>query len=136
MTKSIKPGTALDFGMGQGRNALYLAQQGWTVTGFDPAEKAVALGQEHAAKLGVKMTAVAVGDDQFDFGKDRWDLIVLSYVGFRATVPKIHESLKSGGIVMVEAFHRDSLKNGPIGSRRVRHQRVAEAVRAIPHHSV
>jgi tellurite methyltransferase len=36
--------------MGQGRNALYLAQQGWNVTGFDPAEKAVAAAQEQAKR--------------------------------------------------------------------------------------
>jgi 2-polyprenyl-3-methyl-5-hydroxy-6-metoxy-1,4-benzoquinol methylase len=34
-----KPGRALDFGMGQGRNAVFLAQQGWDVTGFDPGKK-------------------------------------------------------------------------------------------------
>ena len=43
-----KPGRALDVGMGEGRNALYLAKLGWDVTGFDPAEKAVALAQERA----------------------------------------------------------------------------------------
>ena len=31
MTRGVSPGTALDVGMGQGRNSLYLAQQGWTV---------------------------------------------------------------------------------------------------------
>jgi SAM-dependent methyltransferase len=36
------PGKALDVGMGDGRNALYLAKLGWQVTGFDPADKAVA----------------------------------------------------------------------------------------------
>jgi hypothetical protein len=29
-----KPGRALDVGMGQGRNALFLALKGWDVTGF------------------------------------------------------------------------------------------------------
>lgn len=113
--QNLPTGTALDVGMGQGRNAIYLAQQGWTVTGFDPAEKAVAAAQDQARQLGVALTAVPVGDDQFDFGKDRWDLVVLSYVGFRATIPRIYESVKPGGRVVVEAFHRDSLKNGPIG---------------------
>jgi len=28
-----KPGTALDVGMGQERNTIYFAQQGWDVTG-------------------------------------------------------------------------------------------------------
>jgi hypothetical protein len=64
----------------------------------------------------VKITTLAVGDDEFEFGKDRWDLIVLSYVGLRATLPRIYESLTPGGRVVVEAFHRDSLKNGPIGA--------------------
>jgi 2-polyprenyl-3-methyl-5-hydroxy-6-metoxy-1,4-benzoquinol methylase len=29
------PGRALDLGMGEGRNAIFLAQQGWQVTGVD-----------------------------------------------------------------------------------------------------
>src|SRR6188768_3099174 len=33
--KGLKPGTALDLGIGQGRNAIYLAAQGWDVTGVD-----------------------------------------------------------------------------------------------------
>ena len=115
VTKGVRPGTALDYGMGQGRNAIYLAQQGWTVTGFDPADQAVAAAQEQARKLGVKLTTLVVGDDQFEFGKAQWDLIVMTYVGFRASVPRLFESLKPGGIVVVEAYHRDSLKNASIG---------------------
>lgn len=114
--KDVRAGTALDVGMGQGRNTIYLAQQGWTVTGFDPAAEAVAAAQQQARQLGVSITTVIAGNEDFDFGKDRWDLIVLSYVGFRETMPKIFESLKPGGRVVVEAFHRDSLKNGPIGA--------------------
>src|SRR3989337_4060642 len=33
VTQGRKPGTALDLGMGQGRNAIHLAGQGWDVTG-------------------------------------------------------------------------------------------------------
>jgi SAM-dependent methyltransferase len=115
MTRGIKPGRALDVGMGQGRNALYLARQGWAVTGFDPAEKAVAVAQEQAKQLGVKLTAVVVGDDQFDFGKAQWDLIVLSYVSLRHLVPRINDALKPGGLVVVEGFHRDATKTASIG---------------------
>src|SRR5260370_4164095 len=39
MTRQRKPGRALDVGMGQGRNSIFLAQQGWDVTGFDPADE-------------------------------------------------------------------------------------------------
>jgi SAM-dependent methyltransferase len=115
MTRAVAPGTALDVGMGQGRNALYLAQQGWTVTGFDPADKAVDVAQAEAKRLGVKLTALVQRDDQFDFGNQQWDLIVLSYVGARGLVSRVHDSLKPGGLVVLEAFHRDAQKAGPIG---------------------
>src|SRR3954465_9369703 len=39
--KGRKPGTALDIGMGQGRNSLFLAALGWQVTGFDISEVGV-----------------------------------------------------------------------------------------------
>ena len=35
--KGRRPGKALDVGMGEGRNAIYLAKQGWKVTGIDRA---------------------------------------------------------------------------------------------------
>jgi 2-polyprenyl-3-methyl-5-hydroxy-6-metoxy-1,4-benzoquinol methylase len=41
--------------MGQGRNAVFLAQQGWDVTGFDPSEEAVRIANRNAASVGVKI---------------------------------------------------------------------------------
>ena len=64
----------------------------------------------------MKLTTAIVGDESFDFGRDRWDLIVLSYVSLRHLVDKVRDSLKPGGLVVVEAFHRDALKQGSIGS--------------------
>lgn len=115
MTRGMTPGRALDVGMGQGRNALYLAQRGWTVTGFDPADKAVAAAQAEAKRLGVALDAQVLRDDQFDFGKDQWNLIVFSYVGIRGVVARAYDSLKPGGSVVVEAFHRDSTRTDRIG---------------------
>lgn len=115
MTRSLTPGRALDVGMGQGRNALYLAQHGWAVTGFDPADKAVAAARADAQRLGVTLDARVLRDDQFDFGKEQWDLIVFSYVGVRGVVARVYDSLKPGGMVVVEAFHRDATKTERIG---------------------
>jgi SAM-dependent methyltransferase len=115
MVKGRRPGAALDVGMGQGRNAIYLAQQGWKVTGFDPADKAVAQAKATAAKLGVTLDAVVQGSEDFDFGRNRWDLIVLSYVTVRGIVDQVVGSLKPGGIVVVEGFHRDVTRRRPVG---------------------
>lgn len=72
-----KPGKALDIGMGQSRNSLYLAAQGWDVTGFDPSSEGVRLDAE---KAGVKIRALVARDDEFEYGSDLWDLIVMTYV--------------------------------------------------------
>src|SRR5437868_5396694 len=68
MVKGRKPGRALDVGMGQGRNALWLAQKGWDTTGYDPAERAVALARDNAAKTGVRLNTIVATDRQFDMG--------------------------------------------------------------------
>jgi SAM-dependent methyltransferase len=102
--------------MGQGRNAIWLAQNGWDVTGFDPAEKAVALAQETATKLGVHLKTEIKTMEDFDWGERRWDLILLSYVGARGLTDKVQRALKPGGVVIVEAFHRDATKSGPVGA--------------------
>src|SRR5262249_26354340 len=68
MIKGVRPGRALDVGMGQGRNTIFLAQQGWDAVGFDPADRAVAAAQQRAAQLGVKITAHVARAEDFDWG--------------------------------------------------------------------
>lgn len=115
MTKGLKPGRSLDVGMGQGRNTIFLAQQGWDSHGFDPAERAVAAAQEQARKAGVTITTAVARAQEFDWGSEQWDLIVLSYVGARGYAANVAKALRRGGMVIVEGFHRDATKEQPIG---------------------
>ena len=106
--QGLKPGTALDADMGEGRNAIYLAQQGWEVTGVDVAEKALAYAQARAKKLGVLLTTEVADMARYDWGTNKWDLIVLSYAGGRDYAARVQKALKPGGIVVLEAFHIDA----------------------------
>jgi len=115
MLKGRQPGDALDVAMGQGRNAIWLAQQGWDVTGFDIADDAVAIAKENAARLGVKIKTEIKRIEDFEFGQNRWDLIVLSYAGCGQLVDKVQRALKPGGILVEEAFHVDATRNHRIG---------------------
>jgi SAM-dependent methyltransferase len=99
--KAIPPGVALDYGMGQGRNSIYLASAGWQVWGFDPAEAGVTIAQKQARELGLTLHASAVRDSEFDFGKERFDLVLFSWTMPLVPIQKIIDSLKPGGIVVI-----------------------------------
>jgi len=117
--KGRTPGKALDIGMGQGRNSLFLAALGWEVTGFDISEVAVKQAQAEAAKRGLKIDA-RVGDvDKFDYGKARWDLVIGMYMHeyLARNAGKVVASLKPGGLLVVEGIHRDIGKDNLQGER-------------------
>jgi len=105
-----KPGRAIDLGMGQGRNALYLAAHGWQVTGVDLSDVAVAQAKEQAARQGLALDAVVDNLDHYDTGKDRWDLITMFYVhawyhsAKPGVVARLRDALKPGGLLVMEGF--------------------------------
>ena len=107
----MPPGKALDIAMGQGRNAVMLASRGWDVSGFDISDVAIGQAKALASKVGVKLNAVVADGDQFDYGIDRYDLVVAMYVHYLVTdrAPDVVASLRRGGLVVVEGFHRDAL---------------------------
>jgi SAM-dependent methyltransferase len=73
------PGRALDAAMGNGRNAVFLARQGWQVAGYDMSAEAVRASSEAARKAGVNAEFRQATHDTFDYGESEWDLIVLCY---------------------------------------------------------
>lgn len=109
--KDLAPGRALDVHMGQGRNALYLASKGWDAIGFDFSVEGVRAARAAAAKAGLKLTARVARHEDFDFGVEKWDLIVLSYTWVPLRGPdmeRIIRSLKPGGRIAFEHLMNES----------------------------
>ena len=106
--QGIKPGAALDVSMGQGRNSIYLAQQGWEVTGFDIADEGLAIARSNARKAGLKIQAIQSGYQEFGFGKSQWDLVAMIYAFFpirdASYIRKLIDSIRPGGIIVFEHF--------------------------------
>ena len=115
--KGVTPGAALDVGIGQGRNAVFLAELGWTVTGFDISTEALPASQANARKAGVRLTTVNASYEAFDYGTDRWDLIVVAFAWAPledpAFVARLQRSLRPGGRVVVEHFTQPAGQTGP-----------------------
>lgn len=109
--RSVKPGKALCVAMGQGRNALYLARNGWEVSGFDLADEALAHAQKQAKEENLDLNTEIASYDSYDFGTDKWDMITWLYGGCLEVdqiVGKIRNALKPGGLFVFEFFHRDA----------------------------
>jgi SAM-dependent methyltransferase len=99
------PGRALDVMMGQGRNAVYLATQGWNVTGVDISNEGLALARAAAAAHHVALDAVEADIETYEFGSAAWDLVTMIYAGDSAPmIEKIKPSLRPGGLFIVEYF--------------------------------
>ena len=105
--KGIKPGgQALDVGAGMGRNAIHLASLGWDVTGIDLSAQGLAVMQANAEKAGLKVQTVKTSYEDFDFGRERWDLVamILSWAPVEepAFLARLKASIRPGGYLVFE----------------------------------
>ena len=109
VVKGVKPGTALDLATGQGRNALYLAAHGWTVTAIDFADEGLRIARDRAAQAKLELSTINADIDTWDFGKNRFDLVTMIYPGdnHEPWIAKAQAALKPGGLFVLEFFAGD-----------------------------
>ncbi len=110
--------TVLDMGMGEGRNAVFLAQKGYKVTGVDISSVAVKKAFLLAQEFGVKIKGVVASLKDYKIAPNSFDAIICFYYVDRSLVEKIKTWLKPGGVVIFEAHtvkEREShKKNDPV----------------------
>jgi 2-polyprenyl-3-methyl-5-hydroxy-6-metoxy-1,4-benzoquinol methylase len=98
---------ALDIGLGQGRNALLLARRGYDTTGIDRSEVGVRAARRMAAARGLRISAVLADTEKYDFGRNRWDVIVLLYYPQpMILIDRLKAAVRPGGHIVVERFSR------------------------------
>ena len=106
-------GRVLDVAMGSGRNALYLAQRGFQVTGVDISNEAIDLALENAKEYSVDFEALAgdlEGDYQID--KESYDVIICFNYLHRSLMPKIKAGIRPGGMIVYETYLVDQPRFG------------------------
>lgn len=108
-------GRVLCLGEGEGRNAVYLAEQGLEVTAVDSSSVGLAKAQRLAQSRGVSITTVEADLADFDLGHDRWEGIVSIFCQLptpvrRSLHRRVVTALKSGGLFVLEAFRPEPLR--------------------------
>jgi 2-polyprenyl-3-methyl-5-hydroxy-6-metoxy-1,4-benzoquinol methylase len=112
----LPKGKALDMATGEGRNAVFLAQNGFEVDAVDISEKGLKKVKKLAREKGVKINTFLVDLDQYQIGKEQYDLIANFYFLRRRLIPRIKKGLKKGGKVIFETYlleHRTLGTGGP-----------------------
>lgn len=113
---ALEPGTAIDLGAGEGRNAVWLASLGWDVTAVDFSQVGLDKGQRLAADHEVTVNFVL--SDAVTYQPDApVDLIVLSYLQLdnpaRATIlDNVVHWLNPGGTLFVIAHDKTNVTDG------------------------
>lgn len=107
--EGLTPGSALDLGCGEGADAIWLAQQGWEVTGVDVSSVALSRAAQHAEDAGV---ADRIDWQQHELGKSfpegTFDLVSAQFLHSLAELPRetilraAAESVAPGGILLIE----------------------------------
>ena len=106
----LQKGKALVLAMGEGRNAVYLAQNGFDVTGVDISEVAIEKCNKLAKERNTTVNAVVADLTDYDMGEEQFDLITKFYYHEPSIFPLIIDALKPGGMFILEQFSIDHLK--------------------------
>lgn len=110
----LRPGRLLIPGEGEGRQAVYAAQQGWQVTAIDASSVAVRHALQKAEGLGLQLNYHHNKAEDFHFGEAYYDAAALIFFHLPPALrveahEKVAASVKPGGYLIVEGFHPKQL---------------------------
>lgn len=115
----LRPGKILLPAEGEGRNAVYAAEQGWDVNAFDYSAEAQHKADKLAKDRGVSIQYKVTSFDDVTFKPDFFDCIGLFFIHVhpddrKKYHRKVVEWLKPGGTLIVEGFSKEQI-NKPSG---------------------
>jgi len=119
-----RQGHVLCLGEGEGRNAVFLAQCGHTVSAMDQSAVGLEKAQRLAAEQGVRIATHVADLENFDLASAApsggWDAIVSIWCHMPAGIrPALHQrivaALKPGGVFVLEAYRPEQLRYGTGG---------------------
>jgi SAM-dependent methyltransferase len=122
---SVLPkGNVLSLAEGEGRNAVFLAKQGYAVTAVDASQVGLQKAKQLADENGVSIELVHADLAAFDLGENRWDGIISIFFPLPSALrkelyKKVIAGLKTNGVFLVEAYTPNQLKHGTGGGSSV-----------------
>ena len=121
---NLPSGKALCLGEGEGRNAVFLAMNGYEVTAVDFSPSALAKTRKLGHEMGATLATVHADLNDYIITPGAWDLILCFFVHLPAEERvrlhrKVVEGLKPGGPYLLEGFAPGQLKYADRGPKNL-----------------
>lgn len=119
---ALPPGRAIDLGTGEGRNAIWLAERGFTVTAVDFSRVGLARAAGLAARRGVSVDWVHADLLDYQPTPGGYDLVLIAYIQLPADrltelARTAAAALAPGGTLLAVGHDRDNLTRGHGGPK-------------------
>jgi SAM-dependent methyltransferase len=113
----LAPGRALDVACGEGRNAVWLAEQGWRATGVDFSEVALGKARALAESRGVEVGWVRADVVTHRAEEQAYDLVIVFYLQLREEARRqalraAADAVAVGGTLLLVAHDSSNLTEG------------------------
>lgn len=121
---TIPKGKVLSLAEGEGRNAIFLANKGYSVTAVDASLAGIDKGKKLAKNSGVEVEFIHADLVDYDVGKNRWDGIISIFFPLpsllrKALYKKVAHGLKKNGVFLLEAYTPEQLRFGTGGGNSI-----------------
>ena len=102
---AVIPGAALDVGCGEGADAIWLAQRGWTVTAIDVSAVAICRAREASVQASASVEWICGDVLQTPFPAGSFELVSMQYPALpkaagEATVRRLLDTVRQGGLLL------------------------------------
>lgn len=117
LCRDLTPGRSIDLAAGEGRNAIWLAEQGWDSTAVDYSDVAIDKARQIAAKRGVTITAEVADLTEYEPSPGAYDLVVIAYLQIpdeplTPILGRAAAAVAPGGTFVLVCHDRDNLERG------------------------
>ena len=113
----LEPGRALDLACGEGRNARWLAERGWDVTGVDISDVAIERARELSAREHHSIEFVRADLLEYEPDPEAFDLVLVFYLQIpaserRVVLDRAAGGLRAGGTLLLVGHDLANLTDG------------------------
>ena len=101
---ALPPDRAFDVATGTGRNALALAERGWTVDAVDVSRTKLSRARERGAELDGTVNWILADLDDYCVPEGAYDLVTVGFFDALDRMPALVDALRPGGVLCYEHY--------------------------------